>query len=133
MPALHADRGRETCEAEVHRHALHLDAPLLLLIGKALPDSVAGGISIVRQADLVVLVVGGAAPETNGVDEGKWRAPFALGQDLGLMCVDAGAVVLSVDARDVIERVVLDDRDAEKPVAENIRAADGKSVVVKRR
>ena len=65
MAALHADRGGQRREAQIERRKLRLDAALLLLVGECLPDAVAGQIGVVGKSDLVVLVVGDAAPETD--------------------------------------------------------------------
>ena len=53
-------------------------------------------------------------------------APWSAG-------VDARVVVFAVDAGNVIERIVLRDREAEETVVEDIRAADRLAVIAQRR
>ena len=71
MPALHAERGRQRREAQVERHELDLDAALLFLVGEGLAHAVGGRIGGIGKPDLVVLVVGGAAPEADGIDPAR--------------------------------------------------------------
>ena len=112
---------------------LHLDAAFLLLVGEGLPHAVGRGIGGIGKPDLVVLVVGGAGPEADGVDRRRIRPVFALGGELGLVRVDAGAVIVAVDAGNVIERVVLRDRGADEAAVEDVRAADRRAVGLRRR
>ena len=87
----------------------------------------------IGEPEFIVLVVGRAAPEPNGVDGGIGRAPFAFGQEFGLLGVDAGWMVFAVDSGDVIERVVLRDGEADKAFVENVGAADRLPVVARAR
>src|SRR5262249_7839909 len=112
---------------------LNLDATLLLLVGEDLPDAVARRIGVVLQPEFVVFVVGDSAPEPDGIDEVGRPAQFALAGQLDLIGTNARAMILPVDAGDVIERAVLSDREAEKAVAEYIGAAERFSGVPERR
>src|SRR5262249_33691355 len=132
MTDLSTDRSRETGEPEVCRHELHFDPDLLLLVGEDLPHAVTRRIGILLQPELVVLVVGYAAPEPDRIDEVDRHAPFALADQLDLIGVDARAMILPVDAGDVIERVVLRDREPEKAVAEHVGPAERFAAVVQR-
>lgn len=49
------------------------------------------------------------------------------------MRIDPGVVVLSVNSRDVIERVVVNHREAQKSFIENIGRADRLPIIVQRR
>ena len=64
MPGLKAECRRDGGKPRVERRHLHLDAPFLLLVGKGLPHAERRRIGGVREPDLVVLVIGGAGPET---------------------------------------------------------------------
>ena len=68
MAGLQAERGGHRRKARVERHQLHLDAAFLLLVGEGLAHAVGGRIGGVGEADLVVLVIGGADPEPDRVD-----------------------------------------------------------------
>ncbi len=116
--------GRHRREACVERHQLDLDAAFMLLVGEGLPDAQCSGIGGISKRDLVVLVIGGACPEPNRLDRRGIGPIFALGRDLGLARVDAGAVVGGFDAGDTIQRIVLRDRSTNKSTVEDIRAAD---------
>ena len=88
----------------VERHQLHLDAAFLLLVGERLAHAERCRISWVGKADFIVLVIGGAGPEPNGVDRRRIGPIFAFGGEFGLVRVDPGLVLGAVDAGDVIER-----------------------------
>ena len=49
------------------------------------------------------------------------------------MCVDARMVIFAVNSGDVIERIVLCDRESEKALIENVRGADRPAVAAHRR
>ena len=49
------------------------------------------------------------------------------------MGVDPGIVVFTIDSRNMIKRIVLCDREAEKALIENIRGANRRAVTVRRR
>ena len=133
MPGLQAERGRDGGKARVERRHLHLDAAFLLLVGKGLPHAERRRIGGVGEADLVVLVVGGAGPEPDRIDRRRIRPVFALGGEFGLMRVDAGLVIGAVDAGNAIERVVLRDRGADEAAMEDVGAADRRAVGLRRR
>ena len=124
MPGLQAEGGRDGRKARVERHQLHFEAALLLLVGEVLPDADGRGIGGIGEPDLVVVIVGGAGPEPDGVDRRPVRMVFALGGEFGLVAVDPGLVIGAVDAGDAIERVVLRDRSADETVLEDVGAAD---------
>ena len=133
MPGLQAERRRDGGKARVERRHLHLDAAFLLLVGKGLPHAERRRIGGVREPDLVVLVVGGAGPETYRVDRRRVRPVFALGGEFGLMRVDPGLVIGAVDAGNAIKRVVLRDRRADEAALENVGAADRRTIRLHRR
>src|SRR6185295_789719 len=85
------------------------------------------------QPDFVVLVIGGAGPETYRVDRRSIRPVFALGREFGLMRVDAGLVIGAVDTGNAIKRVVLRDRRADETALEDVGAADRRAVRLHRR
>ena len=98
--------------------------PSCSCVRERLADSVAGGVRGIGQPELVVLVVGVGKPEPDRIDPGGLRPPLALAGHLGLARVDARIVVLPVDARDAVERIVLRDGDADKTLIEDIGTAD---------
>ena len=133
MPGLQAECRRDGGKARVERRHLHLDAPFLLLVGKGLPHAERRRIGGVREPDLVVLVIGGAGPETYRVDRRCVGPVFALGREFGLMRVDAGLVIGAVDAGNAIKRIVLCDRRADEATMEDVRAADRRTIRLHRR
>src|SRR5262249_36658791 len=133
MPGLRTQRGGQAGEAQIHGRELHLHTGFLFLVGEDLPHAVAHRIGIILQPELVVLVVGHAVPEPDGIDEIGRPAPFTLAGQLDLVGVDARPVILAFDAGDVIERVILGNGETEKTVAEHIGAAERLSAIVKRR
>jgi hypothetical protein len=60
----------------------------------------------------------------DAADRSRRRAPFALAYQFRLMRVDAHLRVLAVGAGNMIKRVVLNQREPQESVAENVRAAD---------
>ena len=88
---------------------MRFDAAFLLLVGEGLTHAVGRRVGRVAKADLVVLVVGDAAPEADRVDNLVRCAPFAFAEQLGLLGIDAGIGVLAVAAGNMVERVVLRD------------------------
>ena len=132
MAALHADRRRQRSETQVERNGRHFHARFLFLVGEGLPDAVARRIRGFGKPDFIVLVVGHAAPEADGVDRRARRAPFAFAQELGLARVDAGVVVFAVDSGNVIERIVLCHGEAEEAFVEDIGGARRPAVAVHR-
>ena len=80
-----------------------------------------------------MFVVGHAAPKTNCIDHRTGRTPFAFAHEFGLMRVDAGVVVFAIDSGNVIERIVLCEREAEEALIENVRGAHRRAVTVRRR
>src|SRR5262249_50216008 len=73
------------------------------------------------------------APEPDGIDEVGGSAPLTLAGQLSLVGIDARAVILTVDSGNVIERVVLGDREPKKPLPEYIGAAERFPAVAERR
>ena len=134
MTALHADRGGQRGKAQIERHELHLDAALLLLVGEGLAHAVAAEIGGVGQSDLVVLVVGDAAPEANGVDARRSARAIRPCSVTLVWCASMRVLWSSPSMPgNVIERVVLRDRDADEAVVEDVRAADRLAVGAQRR
>ena len=64
MPCLQAEGRRHGGKARVERRHLHLDAAFLFLVGEGLPHADGRGIGGIGKSDLVMLIVGGARPET---------------------------------------------------------------------
>jgi len=71
-----------------------------------------------------MFVVGHATPEPNRINQCCGRAPFTLADQFGLMRVDSGIVVLAVDTRNMIKRVVLYDRETKEAAVKDIRGAN---------
>src|SRR5207237_10371320 len=82
------------------------------------------------ESDFIVLLVGRAGPETNCIDGSSVRPILALGGEFGLMRVDPGQVVGTVDAGDMIERIGLRDRSANEAAMEDVGAADRGAVAL---
>ena len=131
VPALYADGRRERGETQIEGNELRLHARFLLLIGEGLADTVARQVGVVGKAEFVVLVVRYATPEADAVDHCRRRTPFALAQQVGLMCVDASLVVFAVNTRNVIERIVLGDRESKEALIKDIRAAHRAAVTLR--
>ena len=110
-----------------------LYASFLLLVGEGLPDAVARRICIVGKPELVVSVVGNAAPKSDCVNHGTGRAPLAFAHEFGLMRVDAGVVVFTIDSGNVVERIVLCERETEEALIENVRGSHRRAVTLRRR
>ena len=133
MSGLQAERRGDRGKARVERRQLHLDAGFLLLVGEGLPHADGRRIGGIGEADLVVLVIGGAGPEPDRVDRRGVRPVFALGREFGLVRVDPGLVIGAVDAGNAIERVGLRDRRADEAAVEDVGAADRCAVGLRRR
>ena len=131
MSALYADRRCQRGETQIERDELRFHASFLFLVGEGLANAVAGRIGVVGKTEFVVLVVGHAAPEADRVDHRAGRTPFAFAHELGLVRVDTRVVVFAVDSGNVIKRIVLCDREAEKALVENIRSADRLAVALR--
>src|SRR6185295_3842890 len=130
---LQAEGRRHRRKARVERHHLDFEAALLFLVGEFLPDADGGGIGGIGESDLVMVIVGGARPEADGVDRRGIRPVFTLGGEFGLMAVDPRLVIGAVDAGNAIKRVVLRDRSADEAALEDVRAADRGPVRLRRR
>ncbi len=124
MARLQTESRRNRGKSRVEGRQLRFDTRFLLAVGEYLPHAIARGVGRVREPEFVVLVVGGAGPEPDGRDRRRIRPEFSLCGDLGLVGINAGLVIGAVEAGDVIERVVLRDRRANKPAMKNVRAAD---------
>jgi hypothetical protein len=111
---LHTNRSGQRRETQIERRQLRLGTGLLLLVCEYLANTIARRIGIVGKPDFIVSVIGDTAPEAKGINDGIRGAPFASGRELGLMRIDPGVVVLSVNSRNVIERVVVNDCEAQK-------------------
>ena len=68
MPRLQAEGRRHRRKTRVERHHLHFEAALLFLVGEFLPDADGRGIGGIGKSDLVMMIIGGARPEADGVD-----------------------------------------------------------------
>ena len=112
MAALDSNRRCKRGETQVEWGELRLHAPFLFLVGEGLLDTVAGRIRIVGKTEFVVFIVGHATPKTNCINRRAGRTPFALAQEFGLMRVDTGVVVFAIDSGNMIQRIVLCERDA---------------------
>ena len=124
MRPLDADRGCQGSEAQVERGELDFHPAFLLLVGEGLANAVAGRIGRVGKAEFIVLVVGRADPEPDGVDRRRIGAIFAFCREFGLMRVDPGAELFALSTRNVIQAVVLCHRRADEPAVEQVRTAD---------
>ena len=133
MPCLQAESRRHRRKARVERHHLDFEAAFLFLVGEFLPDADGRGIGRIGKSDLVMVIVGGARPEADGVDRRGIRPVFALGGEFGLMAVDPRLVIGAVDAGNAIKRVVLRDRSADEATLEDVRAADRSTIRLHRR
>src|SRR5947208_11176696 len=78
LAGLHAQRRGQLSKTQVERQQLHLDAPLMLLVGEGLADTVAERIERIGKSDLVVLVVGEAVPEAHRIDAAGLRTILTL-------------------------------------------------------
>src|SRR3954471_21135041 len=128
MTGLQAERGGKRGEAHIEWRHLHLEPGFLLLVGKRLSHAIRREVGRIRKADLIMTVVGRAGPEPYGVDSRRVRPVFAFRRELGLMSVDAGVMIRTVNAGDMIERVGLRDRPADIAAMEDVGAADGGAV-----
>ena len=133
MTGLQAEGRRHRRKTRVERHHLDFEAALLFLVGEFLPDADGRGIGRIGKSDLVMVIVGGARPEADGVDRRGIRPVFALGGEFGLMAVDPRLVIGAVDAGNAIKRVVLRDRSADEATLEDVRAADRRTIRLHRR
>ena len=133
MTALEPNRRRKGRETQIEWSELRLHAPFLFLVGEGLLDTVTGRVGVIGKTEFVVFVVGHATPEADRVDHRTGRTPFAFAHQLGLMRVDPGVVVFAIDSGNVIKRIVLCEREAEKALIKNIRGAHRRPVAARRR
>src|ERR1043166_10008394 len=132
MADLRTDRGGQFGKAKIDRRERCLDAGLLFLVRENLSHAIAAEIGIVSEPQFVVLVISDAPPEANGVDPRGLRTEFSFTRYFGLVRVDPRVVILAVNSRSVVERVVLCDGEPDESANEQIRCSDGLAVGMQR-
>ena len=129
MRALDAKRCGHLRKAQVERRELDLDSAFLLPVGEGLLDAVEAAFI----GELVVLVVGGPGPVSDGVDSDALWPVFALARDLCLLHVDSGVGLGRFQPRHAVQARIARHRDANKSVVEDVGAADRLPVGAHRR
>ncbi|TXN03770.1 AEC family transporter [Methylobacterium sp. WL122] len=120
-PGLEAERAGQRAEGGEDRHVLQLDAALGLAVleGRLHPVD-----PVLAEADLLVLVDRAAGPEPDHLERSFERPILAAGQHPVLVRVQARAAVGRLAAWDLIERVVVAERDPDEAAVADRRDAD---------